>query len=258
MKNIDKFYSKLPKKILDSKEFYIIKKYIDNDPDSIDEYLFCCSTIESMKNIDVNSNKLLKIIYNYETPDRGGKKGKAELLVNFLMENAFFSTGRGDIVIDSDCYEVKAYSKENDAIAFGVMNTFTLIKLGKQLLNLFWAIEQHSNNEAFRKEFPFWFDTKNRGNWKNVPKINKLIGMEITPNEFKQFTNEIPRLRGIIDHEYVNDISIMQKDITDFNNDFNKRDEKILLFVGGNFHSNGVKYEFGYVTQSRAKMIMAH
>jgi hypothetical protein len=217
--------------------------------------MFSCPTIDDIRNVKITENELLYKIFDFETDNRGDKRGRGELVILFLVQNAKFST-IADIESNGSYYEVKAYEK-NAPITFGVQNILTRHKFGDILYRLISKVYRTGlNNEEFQNMFPWWFDEgeNERNTWFGVPRALKMRSMEISSEEISELPEEIEQLKGYIKNPYVDDISEFEKDLKDFNNEFKDRLAKILLFIKGNLESTNAEYHVYSVTQARIKM----
>jgi hypothetical protein len=253
---LDKFFDKLTTNVTNCKDFAIIRNYMLANRQIAEKLMFSCHTIEDIKNINIKSNPLLHMIFDYETPNRGDKRGKGELLVIFLVEDAYLSN-KSDIEVNGELKQVKAYKSSKDAIAFGVENQMMKTQFGRNLMRLFLEIELKADDEKFKRMFPFWFGTKNRGTWDGDYKLFKFMSMEIPQTEFQAFWKEIPKLKGYINNIYVDDINKLTEDVDKFNSQFNDRDQSIVLFVKDNLHTTDAEYKALLVTQNRIKMVLS-
>lgn len=243
-----------------------ILEFIDNLPDGVRKYktfttdiLIDCSDyfkkynkVDELSEIDINSDENLLKLYNFETNGRGFVIGKGELLIVFLINGANFNKGTTDLIINGKEYEVKAYKTNTKQISLGVKNIVTSSKYGRRIITLFDKIDD--NREKLRGSYWLRKHKSNiKSNWTNRPIIEKLSALEIGKKDFENISKEIPKLKGKINHPYVDDIKNMEDDIERFNKEFNDRSEKMIIFINNNIKVFD-KMRMSTITQSKFKM----
>ena len=248
---IKQFTDKLTTSIKNDRNFTPIFDYINSNLSEFDKWFGSMDAIDEIKNVDIKSNVLLDLLFEFETSGRGDKRGKGELLIVFLVKEAHFASDC-DIRVGDEKSEVKAYNNKSAAVAFGVKNTFTLSPFGKAITKILLDIEE---KQSLLPSKNFWFSMTNRsGGWVEFPKITKLIGFQISSSELRLIRNEIPKLKGIVNHPYVDDISLFDRDIQNWDSEFNQRDSKIVLFSNKTLINSDAKFKTDHVTQARIKM----
>ena len=244
-----------------------IIKYIDNLPNNIkndksfstDIILNCrkyfkkIKFVSDLENFNIYENEEIPTLFNYAGSNgRGNKLGKGELLITLLVKGCDFSKNSGDLLINGVEYEVKSIKDEKQSISFGVKNTITRYRLGRRLIGLFDSIIDNENN----LKNSYWFETYNgrkNNSYSNNNLVYKLSSMEISESDFKNLRKEIPKLKGIIKHPYVDDIRNIQNDIDEFNNEFNDRHEKLIIFTKNKINLNK-ELVMANITQGKFKM----